>query len=214
MGREFVDLFDRWAESYDDTVHGIDEEYKEVFSNYNLILQAVANGAHGNAIEFGVGTGNLTGLLKSKGLSVTGIEPSSKMREISSKKHPSISVVDGDFLNYPTPDTGIDTFVSTYAFHHLTDEEKKEAVKQYSKSLNRGGKVVFADTMFIDDTAKQRMIKQAEKRGFYNLAQDLRTEYYTTIPYLSTIFQEAGFEIEFTSLNPYVWLLNAVKKDQ
>lgn len=31
MGREFLSLFDHWADSYDDTVSGHDEQYKEVF---------------------------------------------------------------------------------------------------------------------------------------------------------------------------------------
>ncbi|MBM7096017.1 class I SAM-dependent methyltransferase [Bacillus sp. H-16] len=214
MGREFVDLFDRWAESYDETVHGVDEEYKEVFSNYDVILQAVANASGGTVVEFGVGTGNLTSVLKAKSLRVTGVEPSGKMRLIAMEKHPDVPIIEGDFLDYTSIEGGVDTFVSTYAFHHLTDTEKKTAAKRYFESLNCGGKVVFADTMFIDDTAKQRMIKQAEKQEFFNLAQDLRTEYYTTIPVLSEIFREAGFEVEFTSLNPYVWLMSAVKKTQ
>ncbi|TMW72987.1 class I SAM-dependent DNA methyltransferase [Alteribacter natronophilus] len=212
MGREFVDLFDRWAESYDDTVHGVDEEYKEVFLNYNTILQAVADSARGHVIEFGVGTGNLTSVLKAKGLRVTGVEPSGKMRDIAREKHPDVTIHEGDFLSHPAVERGADTYVSTYAFHHLTDEEKKEAANLYFRTLNRGGKVVFADTMFTDDTAKQRMIRRAENHQFYNLAEDLRTEYYTTIPVLSDIFREAGFEVEFTNLNPYVWLMSAVKK--
>ncbi|PYZ97785.1 SAM-dependent methyltransferase [Alteribacter lacisalsi] len=212
MGREFVDLFDRWAESYDDTVHGVDDEYKEVFSNYNAILQAVANSSVGNVVEFGVGTGNLTSELKARGVSITGIEPSEKMRDIAREKHPDVTIHEGDFLSFPDFENGVDTFVSTYAFHHLTDEEKKTAANLYFRTLNRGGKVVFADTMFTDDTAKQRMIKRAENQAFYNLAEDLRTEYYTTIPVLSDIFRDAGFDIEFTSLNPYVWLMSAVKK--
>ncbi|WP_096435627.1 class I SAM-dependent DNA methyltransferase [Alteribacter populi] len=212
MGREFVDLFDRWADSYDDTVHGVDDEYREVFSSYDAILQAVANGASGNVVEFGVGTGNLTQELKAKGLHVTGVEPSAKMREIAREKHPDVSIIEGDFLDHPPIETGVDTFVSTYAFHHLTDEEKKTAAGHFFTALNPSGKVVFADTMFIDETAKQRMINQALKNQYVNLAEDLKTEYYSTIPVLSEIFKEAGFEVGFVSMNSYVWLMTAVKE--
>lgn len=39
MGREFLSLFDHWAESYDETVSGHDEQYEEVFRRYPAILK-------------------------------------------------------------------------------------------------------------------------------------------------------------------------------
>lgn len=38
MGREFIPLFENWANSYDDTVVGRDLQYKEVFRDYDGIL--------------------------------------------------------------------------------------------------------------------------------------------------------------------------------
>ncbi len=81
MGTEFVDWFNEWAESYDSTVGGIDEQYQEVFSHYNLILEEVSKRAKGLTLEFGVGTGNLTKHLLTRKLKVIGIEPSPAMRE-------------------------------------------------------------------------------------------------------------------------------------
>lgn len=40
MGREFIDLFEEWSKSYDDTVGGHDIEYQEVFKHYDGILTA------------------------------------------------------------------------------------------------------------------------------------------------------------------------------
>jgi putative AdoMet-dependent methyltransferase len=211
MGREFVDLFDHWAESYDQAVTGKDLEYQKVFLNYENILQEVANLADGNVIEFGVGTGNLTQKLLEKGANVTGIEPSAAMRNIARSKLPDVPMLNGDFLDFQVNGPA-DAFVSTYAFHHLEDSEKARAIKKYSSLLSKGGKVIFADTVFKSEEVKQDFIKEAKMNHFLSLAQDLETEYYTTIPVLEEIFQSNGFSVQFKQLNRFVWLIYAVKR--
>ncbi|MCP8616151.1 class I SAM-dependent methyltransferase [Salirhabdus salicampi] len=211
MGREFIDLFNDWSQSYDETVSGTNIEYKEVFRHYDKILNEVAKRVKGHIIEFGAGTGNLTKLLQEQQCEVIGIEPSPKMREIALKKVPNVQILDGDFLNFPIDKT-IHAFVSSYAFHHLTNDEKNVAIKTYSDLLQSGGKVVFADTVFRDDAEKQRFIENAEREQFLNLAYDLKTEYYTTIDVLETIFLRHGFTVQFKQMNDFVWIIEAIKK--
>ena len=210
MGREFVDLFDHWADSYDQAVTGKDLEYQEVFLNYEHILNEVADLVNGNVVEFGTGTGNLTQRLLEKGCSVAGVEPSAAMRKIASNKMPHLTLLDGDFLNFQVFGT-IDAFVSSYAFHHLEDSEKANAITKYSALLSTGGKVVFADTVFGSEDEKQTFIKEAKNKHFLSLAQDLETEYYTTIPILESMFQSNGFSVRFKQLNRFVWLIEAEK---
>ncbi|MCU9613578.1 class I SAM-dependent methyltransferase [Caldibacillus lycopersici] len=212
MGREFDQLFDQWALTYDDTVYGTDEQYKEVFSNYEEILDEVAKLSLGSVLEFGVGTGNLTKRLLNREHKVIGIEPSKEMRKIAKQKLPHLQIMEGDFLAYPKISEPIETIVSTYAFHHLTDEEKQTAIKRYANMLSTGNKIVFADTMFVSDQAKQEMIDQAKINQFHRLAEDLQTEYYTTLPILEEFFQLENFTVHFTKKNPFVWILEAVKK--
>jgi putative AdoMet-dependent methyltransferase len=213
MGREFLNIFEGWAEQYDSSVYGHDEEYKEVFANYEAILQGTAEEAFGHVLEFGVGTGNLTAKLLERGLQVYGIEPSKPMRELAFEKLGNQVVIeDGDFLHFPLSSKKIDSIVSTYAFHHLTDVEKEQAVVKYGKLLHAGGKIIFADTMFESEQAFSDTIEQAKQQGFNNLAEDLEREYYTTIPVLRYIFEKHGFSVTFTRYNHFVWLLNAVKQ--
>ncbi|MDR7000367.1 class I SAM-dependent methyltransferase [Neobacillus niacini] len=212
MGREFLDLFEQWAESYDETVIGRDQEYKEVFSGYEEILALVASHSYGHVVEFGVGTGNLTNNLLANGLRVTGIEPSPSMRQIAEGKLMGKAVIlDGDFLQFPEI-KNIDSFVSTYAFHHLTDDEKADAIEKYSKLLSKGGKIVFADTMYESEEDYNNAIKKAKSEGFHNLANDLETEYYTTIPVLKNILENNGFSVSFKKCNEFVWLMEGVKR--
>lgn len=213
MGLEFVEIFDDWVHTYDDSVSGKDKEYEDVFLKYNEILQSVADAAIGPVVEFGVGTGNLTDKLRKRGLEVVGIEPNKAMREVTAEKMPGVAILDGDFLNF-TIDIEPKTFVSTYAFHHLTDVEKAEAFKLYAEKLPAGGKVVFADTVFKSLEAQQEMIDYETTRGHLNLVEDLNREYYTTLPVMKNLIEEAGFTVEFTQLNAYVWLINATKKSE
>jgi putative AdoMet-dependent methyltransferase len=211
VGREFDKLFDEWSHSYDETVNGNDHEYEDVFEDYDIILSKVAEKAGGTVVEFGVGTGNLTQKLLEKGLKVIGIEPNEKMRSIAGAKLPGVIIIDGDFQDFNV-DIPVQTFVSTYAFHHLTDEEKEIAIEKYSRILPENGRIVFADTIFETEEAKQQMIKDSQEKGFTRLAEDLQREYYTTIAVLQNILIEKGFTVSFTKLNRFVWLLDAVKE--
>jgi putative AdoMet-dependent methyltransferase len=213
MGREFVELFNDWANYYDATVSGKDQEYAEVFRGYGDILDDVAAKAVSPVMEFGVGTGNLTNVLLNKGHKVYAIEPSKTMREKAAEKLPqTVSLEDGDFLSFPAPPEKIQSIVSTYAFHHLTDAEKEEAVEHYGKLLGKGGKIVFADTVFENKEAYQATIEQAEKHTFLNLANDLKTEYYTTMEVLEEIFRKNNFKVKFQRFNHFVWVMEAIKQ--
>lgn len=212
MGNEFVDLFDKWAETYDQSVQGHDPEYREVFRHYEQILQEVADRSRGHVLEFGTGTGNLTLKLLNNGLRVTGIEPSEAMRKQTKEKvGERARIYEGDFFRYPRH-LSYQTIASTYAFHHLTDAEKAEAVASYSKLLPTGGKIVFADTMYGSVSSYKKSISEALQKGYHLLAADLQREYYTTIPVLSAILAKNGFEAVFKQCNEFVWIMEAIKR--
>ena len=211
MGREFVEIFDEWVHTYDDSVSGHDPEYAAVFENYPGILKAVAKRAESPVIEFGTGTGNLTAALLERGHEVVGIEPNAAMRKVAKEKFPELNLLDGDFLNFDLS-ASPKSFVSSYAFHHLTDEEKTEAIQRYASILPRGGKIVFADTVFESAEAKLGRIVYEEGEGHLNLVEDLKREYYTTVPVMKAIFQDNGFDITFTPMNDYVILMDATKR--
>ena len=171
MGTEFNGLFDEWAHTYDSFVQGEDIQYKEVFAHYEDILEDVVNKSFGNVLEFGVGTGNLTNKLLLAGRTVYGIEPSREMRTIAKEKLPKdFSITEGDFLSFEVPNS-IDTIVSTYAFHHLIDEEKDVAIAKYSQLLNKGGKIVFADTIFADQDAYDKTVEDSKTKRFSSVSK-------------------------------------------
>lgn len=213
MSNQFVEFFDEWSAEYDDSVAGNDLEYKKVFEYYNDILELIAFRSHGNILEFGVGTGNLTKKLIEHGHHVIGVEPSRKMREIAQKKLPDVTILDGHFLDFPYEDLAVDTITSSYAFHHLTDEEKEQAIARYARLLPQGGKIVFGDTIFPTKREHEQAIADAKSKQYHRLAEDLSTEYYTTIPNLDDIFKKYHFDTHYEQLNDFVWLIEAKKKE-
>ncbi|ANU27401.1 class I SAM-dependent methyltransferase [Planococcus versutus] len=211
MGREFVEIFDDWVHTYDDSVNGKDEEYKDVFFNYNEILQAVADAATSPVVEFGIGTGNLAEKLLKRDLAVVGVEPNQAMRKVTAQKLPNLEVVDGDFLEFETASSPT-SFVSSYAFHHLTDAEKAQAFQLYAKKLPAGGKVIFADTVFDSEQSKKKMIEFEQARGHVNLVEDLNREHYTTVPKIEELITQAGLAVKLSKMNTYVYLIEATKQ--
>ena len=74
--------------------------------------------------------------LLSQGRKVYGIEPSAGMREQIGKRELDVVLLNGeDFLQFPQLPEQVDTLSSTDAFHHLTDEEKEQAIAAYEKLL-------------------------------------------------------------------------------
>jgi putative AdoMet-dependent methyltransferase len=213
MGREFLHIFDGWADTYDASVAGHDEQYAKVFENYDGILKAVVEQASpGVILEFGVGTGNLTEKLLEADHHVIGVEPSEAMRKVAAEKLPDLTLHEGDFIDYPALETQVNTIVSTFAFHHLTDSEKEIAIKNFADLLKEKGKVVFGDTMFTSDLHRMTVIKEAKEKGYFDLAADLDREYYPNIDLLRNIFTLHEFDVTFRQMNDFAWLIVATKK--
>lgn len=213
MGREFLDVFTGWAKDYDKFVQGKDEEYQEVFAGYEEILDEIVDRSGDNVIEFGIGTGNLTRKLVDAGKAVFPIEPSAEMRKLAKEKLPNtLSIQDGDMQVYPKPDFPVNTIVSSYVFHHLTDDEKIEAMKGYADLLEEDGKVIFADTLFISQEAYDQIIEHAQVLEYDDLVEDLKREHYPVIDAIYTSLRQAGMtNISFKQMNEFVWLFEAQK---
>lgn len=211
---KFNDLFDAWAPVYDQTVYDPNNEYREVFENYTAILNeiclGIADNKNGITIEIGTGTGNLAKELLDNNFRVICIEPSAEMRQIAYKKLKNNIILDGDFLNLPLS-FKVDNIVSSYAFHHLTYDEKIESIKYLDGFLNTSGKIVIADTMFSSPQYKESLLNYVEDSKAYNLLKDLNTEYYEYIDDMLILFKDLNYSLEYRQVNKYVWIIVATK---
>lgn len=209
----FNDLFDNWATHYDETVYTKKGEYYEVFKNYEEILKEtvalIKAPVTSTVLDIGSGTGNLGAAASTLGYHVIGIEPNAKMRELAATKYPHIPVQNGSFLTLDIPDQSASAIISSYAFHHLQDEEKVEAIAFLTTKLHRGGQIIIADTMYESQEAASDLLNWAENYGFTHLAQDLKMEFYTTHEVLSNAFKQFNYTVHFKQMNQFVWILEA-----
>ncbi|MDK2914206.1 MAG: hypothetical protein PWQ79_1121 [Thermococcaceae archaeon] len=190
--------FDSWAESYDEDVMSDDWIHRD----YERVLRLVAERAKGVVVDVGCGTGNILRFLRCE--RYIGVEPSEGMRNVFREKW-GFEPIDGHFLEIPLPEGSADTVVSTYAFHHVTDEKKGEAVKEMLRVLRPGGVLIIADVMFESEDEKRRI---GEEDG---ILEEVLEEYFAILEHLGTIFEMLGVKWEAERVNRYVWVV-AVEK--
>jgi cysteine synthase A len=213
---KFNFLFDHWADDYDKTVYEQNGEYHEVFENYQGILEQtvvdIKKEPGSTVLDLGSGTGNLTYIANLADYNVIGIDPNKKMREIAKDKFPNIDFVEGGFLSIPQGNNSINAIISSYAFHHLSDDDKRLAALLFATKLKPDGKVIIADTMYKTEEDRDYLLKDSLDKNYTSLAEDLQTEFYTTHQALTDIFTYAGFKVSFKQMNKFVWIMIATKE--
>jgi putative AdoMet-dependent methyltransferase len=147
--------FDLWADGYDKSVELSEENDEYPFAGYKDVLNTIYNIVHkrGKAriLDVGFGTGILTKKLYDDGYEIYGIDFSQKMIEIAKEKMPLARLIKYDFskgLPEEIKDSSFDYIISTYAMHHLEDEEKVKFIEKLENYLNKDGKIIIGDIVF------------------------------------------------------------------
>jgi len=176
--------FDLWADGYDKSVQISDESQEYPFAGYKDVLNTVykiVRGKTGTILDIGFGTGVLTKKLYDDGYNITGIDFSQRMIEIAQEKMPTAKLIQYDFtkgLPKTLEDIKFDWIISTYAIHHLTDEEKKTFICELMKHLNPGGAIVFGDVAFQTredlEQAKRKDQDQWDNEEFYLVEDEIK----------------------------------------
>jgi putative AdoMet-dependent methyltransferase len=208
--------FDKWAETYDKDILDTGRPDQFTFRDYQRVLEKVVEYAdpggnhYTHVLDIGIGTGNLACLFLPYGLEVTGIDPSPEMMKICRRKHPEIPVVPGDFLDIPLPPQSVDLIVSSYAFHHLTAEEKTEAAVEMKRVLKPGGRIVIADLMFRNAAERNKIENEYLKVGRNDIVEEYQDEYPGYFDELVKVFDRAGFTTDGERLTESVWIIRAI----
>lgn len=194
--------FDSWAMSYDESVKE-DRGALKIYKNYDLILTKVYEkvikeyGSQGSILEIGVGTGNLASKFLSKGCNIIGIDQSRDMLTFAKKKYPNLKLRLGEFLKIPYENKSFDVIVSTYAFHHLKDEEKVVAIEEMLRVLKDDGIIVMGDLMFENDESKEIILKDLSNTQ----KDEIEDEYYSNIEFLKKEFNSYDKTLEYEKID-------------
>ena len=147
--------FDLWADGYDRAVGISDERNTYPFAGYRDVLggifETVLQKPNASVLDIGFGTGTLAAKLYEHGCTIYGQDFSSRMIEIASQKMPGAHLYQGDFANglaEPLLHQRYDFIVSTYALHHLTDEQKVAFLHALRSLLKKDGTILIGDIAF------------------------------------------------------------------
>ena len=157
-------LFDKWAESYDESVDG---HSGFPYEGYERVLDLIAERARVEAgmdvLDLGIGTGNLSGRFLELGCDVWGLDFSLQMLAKVHRKYPQIELLKADIKgDWPIDvDRHFDRVVSAYVLHEFDLESKVRLLRKLvCDHLAEGGRVVVGDIAFPTRTARD----EAKKR--------------------------------------------------
>ena len=149
--------FDSWARSYDAEVLESDKKGTFPFAGYQNLMQTlygeIMKKASSRVLDVGIGTGILSSLLYEKGYFITGTDYSKEMLRIAGEKMPGAELVQWDF-SQDAPEClknkKFDFIVSTYALHHLEDDEKLRLISELLTLLDKNGVLFIGDIGFAN----------------------------------------------------------------
>ena len=177
--------FDLWADGYDRDVGLSDEENTYPFAGYRAVLgriyETVLRREHPSVLDLGFGTGVLTARLYDAGCEVFGQDFSGRMLRLAQAKMPKAALFQGDFtqgLAEPLAARSYDFILSTYALHHLTDQEKPGLLRKLLSLLKEGGELLVGDVAFETRADLERCRAAAgedwDGEEYYFVAEELR----------------------------------------
>ena len=191
--------FDLWADGYDKSVQLCEEDNEYPFAGYKDVLNTIYNIVHrkekAKVLDIGFGTGVLTKKLYDDGYEIYGIDFSERMLEIAKEKMPLAKLVQYDFsrgLPKELENIQFDYIISTYAMHHLEDEDKIKFINKLEKYLSRDGRIIIGDIAF-----ETRELLEQCKVKYENYWDD--EEIYFVFDELKEFFPEE--DISFTTIS-------------
>ena len=191
--------FNLWADEYDKSVQLSDESNEYPFAGYKEVLNTIYNIVRektGTVLDIGFGTGILTKKLYMDGYKVTGLDFSERMIQIAKEKMPEADLIQYNFadgLPKTLKEINFDWIISTYAIHHLTDEQKKLFILESMDHLNPDGLIIFGDVAFETkkdlEQVKKREKEKWDEEEFYLVAEVIRK----MLPEFKVNFQKISY---------------------
>jgi len=160
---KIIEHFNDWTKTYDRDVISMKVGYP--FEGYEFVLDFVEReiniGEETKILDFGIGTGVLTEKLYNKGAQILGVDFSSKMIEVAKTKMPNAIFLCQN-LNNELPQEydseKFDYIISTYAIHHIEDNQKIKLIETLFQKLTKNGVILIADISF-ENLAKFNELK-------------------------------------------------------
>jgi putative AdoMet-dependent methyltransferase len=149
-------------------------------------------------VDLGAGTGNTSALIR-VARHVVCVDVSAAMMERARSKLAhlaSVEYVEADLLEFFDTPRRIDRLVSTYAVHHLTDDEKGVLLERIASSLPADGIAVFGDLMFEDRAGAAAMARKYA--GVAEVIESFEEEFFWLVDASRAHARNAGLTVTET----------------
>lgn len=187
--------FDRRADDHDRHVWTDAAEYKDYEHALELTVKWLAPAPGETGLDIGTGTGNLAGKLMERGARMVGVDQSREMLKRCRAKFPEMETRLGNFMAIPYLDGNFDFAVSSFVFHHLTDEQKMLAIREMRRVLKPHGRICITDLMVPDRQEK---------------AAHAHDPHYTALDDLLDWFENDGYLTRHHRINELLHIVYAV----
>jgi ubiquinone/menaquinone biosynthesis C-methylase UbiE len=209
-------IFDSWANHYDADIMRAEARNNWMYKDYTKVLKHVLAVVQQHipqtgilVLDIGAGTGNLTKYFHETKYRIIAVEPSQQMINKFAEKFPAVPILKGGFCSIPFPDHAVDAIVSSYAWHHLTPEEKQVSINEMSRVLKEDGAIIIADLMFKDQEERARVLDDFKNQGKTGIIKDIESEHYADISHISSFFKAKGFSFQSIQMTDFVWIIHA-----
>lgn len=198
------------ANDYDDNVQNENNPIRKGYSNLMKWIKKKTEKSN-VLIDLGCWTGNTSSQIKSDN-KIYCVDISQNMLDIAKNKfknNKNIFFIKNDLLGFfdnLKNDNQVDTIISTYAIHHLTQKEKHILFEKIFYFLPKGWKVIFGDLMFKNKEYEKQM-----KNKYPNLVEDFNDELYWYIDDESKKLEFLGFKVEIKRFSDLSWGIYGIK---
>ncbi|KAA8999733.1 methyltransferase domain-containing protein [Paenibacillus spiritus] len=195
--REWEDQwnYERRGAAADPRARGGATDYADYSDALDFTVRSLAPLPGERGIDIGCGTGNLAGKLMEVGAVMSGIDQSREMLKQCRQRFPRLETKLGNFLALPYPEGSFNFAASSFALHHLTDDQKGLAIEEMRRVLKPHGRICITDFM-MDDLGDKELPRED---GFY-----------PSLGSLLERFEERGYMAKHRRVSEMIYIVYAV----